>query len=75
MLQGECSSSCLHSGETCGICHILVETNSVTRLQHSYHHVAPNLTLIFCTCLKLVGNAQNLIVEPPVILQSVWQQK
>ena len=51
MLLGECSSSCLQSGATCGICRILDETNSVTCLQHSYQHTASNLTLIFCTCL------------------------
>ena len=42
MLLGECSLSCLHSGATCGIYHILAETNSVSCLQHSYQHVAPN---------------------------------
>ena len=36
MLLGECSSSCLHSGATCGICCILGETNSVTCLLHRY---------------------------------------
>ena len=51
MLLGQYSSSCLQSGATCGVCHILAETNSVTCLQHSYQHVAPNVTLIFCTCL------------------------
>ena len=51
MLLGECSSSCLHSGATCGIGRILAETNSFTCLEHSYQHAAPNLTLIFCICL------------------------
>ena len=43
-LLGKFSSSCLHSGATCGICRILAETNSVTCLLHGYQHDAPNLT-------------------------------
>ena len=58
--EGECSSSCLHSGTTCGICHSLAETNSVTCLQHSYQHLT-NILYIF---VIYVGNAQKLIVAP-----------
>ena len=55
MLLGKCSSSCLHSGATCGICRILAEKNSATCLLHSYQHDAPNLTLIFCMCCNISG--------------------
>ena len=55
MLLGKCTLSCLHSGATCGISRISAETNSVTCLQHSYQHDAPNLTLIYVHVCNISG--------------------